>query len=56
VNPTGPDSGTTRILRGGSFGDARTNLRASKRIWYPPNHLSNRFGFRVVRELEAPSK
>ena len=56
VNPTGSDSGPARVLRGGSFGDARTNLRASKRMWAPPNHLSNRFGFRVVRELEAPSK
>jgi len=50
VDPTGPDTGSTRILRGGSFADERTNLRSSKRMWYPPNHLSNRFGFRVVRD------
>jgi formylglycine-generating enzyme required for sulfatase activity len=49
IDPTGPDSGTTRILRGGSFADARTNLRSSKRIWSPPNHLSNRYGFRIAR-------
>lgn len=49
VDPTGPDSGTTRILRGGSFANARTELRSSKRIWSPPSHLSNRYGFRVVR-------
>jgi formylglycine-generating enzyme required for sulfatase activity len=49
VDPTGPSTGTTRILRGGSFADARTNLRSSKRMWYPPNHPSNRFGFRVAR-------
>jgi formylglycine-generating enzyme required for sulfatase activity len=49
TNPTGPDSGTTRVLRGGSFADARTNLRSSKRYWTPPDHLSNRYGFRVAR-------
>ena len=49
VDPTGPDGGTTRILRGGSFSDARTNLRSSKRYWSPPSHLSHRYGFRVAR-------
>lgn len=49
VDPTGPSTGTTRVLRGGSFADAQTNLRSSKRIWTPPSHLSNRYGFRVVR-------
>jgi formylglycine-generating enzyme required for sulfatase activity len=49
VDPTGPVTGTTRVLRGGSFADARTNLRSSKRYWSPPNHLSNRYGFRVAR-------
>ncbi len=49
VDPTGPATGTTRVLRGGSFADAQTNLRSSKRYWTPPNHISNRYGFRVVR-------
>jgi formylglycine-generating enzyme required for sulfatase activity len=49
VDPTGPGSGTTRILRGGSFFDERTNLRSSKRMWSPPNHLSHRYGFRIAR-------
>ena len=50
TNPTGPDSGSTRVLRGGSFANAQTNLRSSKRYWVPPNHLSNTYGFRVVRD------
>jgi formylglycine-generating enzyme required for sulfatase activity len=38
------------VLRGGSFANAQTNLRSSKRYWTPPNHLSNTYGFRVVRD------
>ena len=49
VDPTGPATGTTRVLRGGSFANAQTNLRSSKRYWVPPNHISNTYGFRVVR-------
>ena len=49
VDPTGPVAGSTRVLRGGSFADARTNLRSSKRYWSVPSHLSNRYGFRVAR-------
>lgn len=49
VDPTGPIAGSTRVLRGGSFADARTNLRSSKRYWSVPSHLSNRYGFRVAR-------
>ena len=37
VNPTGPDSGTERVARGGDFNWDETSVRLSGRIWFEPD-------------------
>jgi len=47
-NPTGPASGTKRVLRGGSWNSDELYMRASNRHWYYPD-LSNLLnGFRCA--------
>ena len=50
VNSAGPDAGTSRVLRGGSWSTSPTDLlRAAYRSgWYPQTELGN-IGFRCVR-------
>jgi formylglycine-generating enzyme required for sulfatase activity len=48
-NPTGPDTGTSRVTRGGSFWDAARDLRSAVRSSYPPSSYPTRVGFRVIR-------
>jgi eukaryotic-like serine/threonine-protein kinase len=48
-NPTGPDSGTYRVLRGGTWYDAAVKVRASERRRdYPGLHAAYT-GFRCAR-------
>jgi formylglycine-generating enzyme required for sulfatase activity len=47
VDPTGPASGSRRVVRGGSWGDAGANLRSAWRGSGPPSALGNYLGFRV---------
>ncbi len=47
-NPIGPDSGVNRVLRGGSWLDKSTNLRASSRSELTPSVRTNFIGFRLV--------
>jgi len=49
VNPPGPSSGTTRVLRGGSWYDPRCDCRASRRAFEFPQFPRNDYGFRVAR-------
>ncbi len=50
TNPTGPSSGTHRMLRGGSWSNDAVNCRASRRYYYaPPEYSNNIIGFRVAR-------
>jgi eukaryotic-like serine/threonine-protein kinase len=50
VDPKGPPSGTSRVVRGGSgLTNART-LRASARPWLGPTERYNALGFRCVRD------
>ncbi|MFN6312406.1 MAG: formylglycine-generating enzyme family protein, partial [Planctomyces sp.] len=48
VDPPGPDSGDTRVLRGGSWNDAPHFVRSAFRISRPPDGRCNLAGFRVV--------
>ena len=49
VDPTGPGSGSSRVLRGGSFGDVGGRYcRSAGRVSDGPGHRSVHYGFRVV--------
>ena len=49
VNPTGPDSGTLRVLRGGSWlTHDELQLRCSHRHKVPPDTYAYSIGFRVA--------
>ncbi|MDY6933800.1 MAG: SUMF1/EgtB/PvdO family nonheme iron enzyme [Spirochaetota bacterium] len=49
INPTGPISGTDRVLRGGDFTDDSNDLCASNRRDNAPFESSSGFGFRFAR-------
>lgn len=49
TNPTGPASGTERILRGGSWNSFENDCRSAARTYYPPESLSYTDGFRIAR-------
>jgi len=48
-NPTGPDSGSARVIRGGSFDFHDDYLRASLRIVDLPSVVYADLGFRCSR-------
>ena len=49
MDPTGPDSGSDRVMRGGSWYGSARSCRSAIRIYkYPDYYLSNDFGFRVA--------
>lgn len=50
VDPPGPDTGTSRILRGGSWSFTAYNLRSSFRYRSFPSSKLKGFGFRLVRQ------
>ena len=50
TNPTGPTTGSYRLLRGGSWGSGSSGCRASRRVDGSPGDLYYLFiGFRIVR-------
>jgi formylglycine-generating enzyme required for sulfatase activity len=52
VDPTGPESGTDRSVRGGGFFFSPADLRSARRLHGPPeNRDENGSGFRVVVEV-----
>ncbi len=48
TNPTGPSSGSLRVLRGGSWGGSAWYCRVSYRHDLSPDRRSNYFGLRLV--------
>jgi len=52
-NPTGPENGEERVIKGGSFIEGIESLRSANRDRYPPNFSSFLFGFRCA-EIESP--
>lgn len=51
-DPKGPETGSSRVLRGGSFGHAVTYSRTSERTKFSPNETNNYFGFRLAMSAE----
>ena len=49
TNPTGPASGSYRVLRGGAWGGYTYGVRSSNRINVTPAGTSDGIGFRVAR-------
>jgi len=52
-NPKGPDDGTERILRGGSWDDPAWQTRTTYRIPAGPSEGNRTWGFRLARNVEA---
>jgi iron(II)-dependent oxidoreductase len=51
-NPKGPDSGSERVLRGGSwFNTDRTDLRCAFRVWDNPGFRGHYRGFRCAQDV-----
>ena len=50
TNPTGPNSGSNRVLRGGGWGSAAGGCRVSRRGYSYPDYRFYGFGFRLVME------
>ncbi|MCB0290740.1 MAG: formylglycine-generating enzyme family protein [Calditrichaeota bacterium] len=48
VNPTGPEKGSRRVLRGGSWRDVARNCRSANRSSYRPANRNHLIGFRLV--------
>lgn len=48
VDPTGPESGNDRVIRGGSYGSFEVECRSASRDWSPPEQRDSGTGFRVV--------
>jgi formylglycine-generating enzyme required for sulfatase activity len=51
-DPTGPTSGSSRVLRGGSWDYFSRDSRSALRGWRGADHRSSSNGFRLVRELD----
>jgi serine/threonine-protein kinase len=49
-NPTGPEKGSDKVLRGGSWSNYALNLRAAYRVRYVPDYWYYNIGFRCARE------
>jgi len=50
-NPTGPASGTHRVVRGGSWNSDALTCRVADRFSYSPDARGSNFGFRIVLDL-----
>jgi len=48
-NPTGPETGTRRVSRGGSWRHQIKGSRAAQRSSLPPEYAYTDYGLRVIR-------
>ena len=48
TNPTGPASGSYRVIRGGGWSNSAVSLRCANRIYDYPTNNSSALGFRVL--------
>ena len=55
IDPDGPSSGESRIMRGGAWNTRPPGVRVSNRGWMLPDHRFNNIGFRcVLDEIPKP--
>jgi formylglycine-generating enzyme required for sulfatase activity/serine/threonine protein kinase len=52
TDPEGPDVGTRRVMRGGSWFSVAKNCRAARRTDFPPDYRCNDVGFRVAFSVD----
>ena len=52
TDPIGPESSSSRVLRGGCFDGYARNCRVSRRLHYYPDYKSYDCGFRLVLDLQ----
>lgn len=52
VNPTGPSSGESRVLRGSSWFGGPFLVRCANRYWNTPDNTNDDLGFRCARGSE----
>ena len=50
-NPQGPDYGTEKVVRGGSWFSNETFCNVSRRYKLKPDYRDTNFGFRCVKDL-----
>ena len=50
-NPTGPSSGKYRVVRGGSWGFSRSQVRSANRGWAGPSGRGVNYGFRCAQDV-----
>ncbi|MBQ0008155.1 MAG: formylglycine-generating enzyme family protein, partial [bacterium] len=48
TDPTGPETGSSRVLRGGSWRGNASGCRSTNRISGYPDYRFNHYGFRLV--------
>jgi hypothetical protein len=53
-NPTGPDSGHYKVVRGGSWEDNAIDVASTSRSFHTPERGSPTIGFRCARDLDRP--
>ena len=52
TNPTGPETGSNRVVRGGNWNSGARNCRSANRNNDAPDGRDNQRGFRLVRKTE----
>jgi len=56
TDPTGPEEGSRRVLRGGSWARPIEQARCASRLYAAPEYRSNDAGFRMVVMVPAPDR
>jgi len=54
TNPSGPATGNTRVLRGGSWNDYCDYLRGAYRCYFNPESYNYNIGFRCISVSSVP--
>lgn len=54
-DPRGPETGSLRLIRGGSFGGPRSSARSTRRMGRDPTQPSHAIGIRLATDGEPPA-